>query len=1456
MDFARMAISQAWQLTALIVFALVATRLVAKNRPHLAYMLWLVVLLKCVTPPLWSSPSGAFSWVLARLSEDTSAEPLSDPSDLPAKLGVDIEVSSLPMPETDDVLISVQPLDFHANAAPDRSQAVESNEIRATALRVVAAAWGVGILLAIMLAACRWLICMRKLRRSPAIESPELEALLVKLCDELKVRRRVRLLVTTSRVGPAVIGFLRPLIVLPELVVRGKRPQELEAILAHELIHVRRGDLWLGLLQVCAKAVWWFYPLVWWVSRLSTREAERCCDEEVIGELGCDPKRYASSLLDVLELKRTLQPVPVFPGMKPVEVTSQRLERIMKLGQGCHKRTPRWCWAIMLLLAAAALPGAAFIVADEDTAPKDFRNQPWRAKRADFVSDREAGSSSIVPATVHVPDGGTVLIGGTNRFKAIPNSVVAYSSDVVLAKLQRQLDCDKSEALQTFGNLLIFQAQLADTPLPLVDRIRVRDDSIHIAAPADEHQRLRAAVERMEKHGVAHLTIDVRFVSVSEQVVSRRIKDWELTPVDLGDERIDGQQQRLRSPFERPLPTEDSVPIAKAGVTTTTNLSSVYKIVDEDDATELLKDLQKDKRTRILATPKVMLFSGQSATVADSVQRPFVVGMKQIGGDKQGFEPQIRVVESGTVLRVRPLLRDGDKLWLDYEMQVTRLEEVSERTVHVAGRDEPVTLQVPTVFAAQIESAIAFDLGKTVIIGGLPAAAGKGKKNQLLVIMSVVRLGLLGENAVRIEEARTGKLMFGAGVNSDAGIIGAIDVDEREAVHGGEHKTTPILGPLKSGGPVTAIDPPTDEEVLRAAERAENGPMTWPNKAGRFDGRIVKEKIADYVDPVRFLPTLGPAQLHHAHYVCTIYFSVWEDVSFPIPHKIEKEEKRVVYIDHAHFHLVDDVGQKESNTELLQGKLEQKGSIHLRDATFSMWMDAIEKEWDVAIIHHIDDGTALSADFVDTPLNEVLAAILPFQGCEFRCAEGWLLVKQSEKGWNSLIEGKGSVHSELVYPAVYNVADLIAEDLEHMTPDDFESDEVARMRRNLDLLEKVIPMLVLPDSWESTGGKGAIESFATNLSLVVSQTKDGHRGVTKFLGDARKRLNLPTTATFPQPPKPRAVHSDKAISRIYNVADLVIPVPNFNPSGKQTSKQRTLGKLPKDTALADFDTLIDLITSTVAPETWDKVGGTGKIEPFPTNLSLVVSHTSEVHEQIAGLLQQLRKLQDVQVTIEAVFVHMPKDLFRRTGFDFQTVNGRRRDFESEPLLESGWEVFTESEVMSFMKATQTLGEASSLAAPKVTLFNGQQASVSVSNANSKESATLQLQPVCSDDHSSVRLSFGAGVGQHVEVKTTATIQRGHSLIVDVSESITSESLGVSADRKSAIRYLGNIPYVSRLFKNTPQVEEMQTLMLLTPQIIVQNEQQEQKIMLGGVTPRIILQEEEEELLGLESLSSE
>lgn len=120
----------------------------------------------------------------------------------------------------------------------------------------------------------------------------------------------------------------------------------------------------------------------------------------------------------------------------------------------------------------------------------------------------------------------------------------------------------------------------------------------------------------------------------------------------------------------------------------------------------------------------------------------------------------------------------------------------------------------------------------------------------------------------------------------------------------------PIMGPLTQGGPVKALDPPSDDEVWWALERANQtqGGFPFLYEVQRNNMVMVKEKIADYIDPPRVIPLIGPAQLHHAHYKCTIYYTERKIVGWPIPHTLINEDAvEVVYIDHNHFHIVGDV---------------------------------------------------------------------------------------------------------------------------------------------------------------------------------------------------------------------------------------------------------------------------------------------------------------------------------------------------------------------------------------------------------------------------------------------------------------------------------------------------------------------------------------------------------------------
>lgn len=120
----------------------------------------------------------------------------------------------------------------------------------------------------------------------------------------------------------------------------------------------------------------------------------------------------------------------------------------------------------------------------------------------------------------------------------------------------------------------------------------------------------------------------------------------------------------------------------------------------------------------------------------------------------------------------------------------------------------------------------------------------------------------------------------------------------------------PILGPITAGGPVQALDPPSDDEIIRTLERSHpvEGGIPFLHEVQRNNVQIRKELIADYVDPPRFYPMVGPAQLHHAHYKCTVYFTETKRIGWPVPHTLNDEDSQeVIYIDHNHLHMVGNV---------------------------------------------------------------------------------------------------------------------------------------------------------------------------------------------------------------------------------------------------------------------------------------------------------------------------------------------------------------------------------------------------------------------------------------------------------------------------------------------------------------------------------------------------------------------
>ncbi|MFH1845105.1 MAG: M56 family metallopeptidase, partial [bacterium] len=121
-------------------------------------------------------------------------------------------------------------------------------------------------------------------------------------CRKLGIRRAVRLLRSAAVDGPLVIGYLKPVVLIPASAVTGLPTRQLECILAHELAHIWRRDYLVNILQIVAETLLFFHPAVWWVSRQIRAERENCCDDIAV-QLAGDRLAYARALVDLEELR-------------------------------------------------------------------------------------------------------------------------------------------------------------------------------------------------------------------------------------------------------------------------------------------------------------------------------------------------------------------------------------------------------------------------------------------------------------------------------------------------------------------------------------------------------------------------------------------------------------------------------------------------------------------------------------------------------------------------------------------------------------------------------------------------------------------------------------------------------------------------------------------------------------------------------------------------------------------------------------------------------------------------------------------------------------------------------------------------------------------------------------------------------------------------------------------------
>jgi len=253
-----------------------------------------------------------------------------------------------------------------------------------------------------------WWIRWRRIRDAVHTGSP------------LRLEIPIRAISSPTLLEPGVFGVFRPVLMLPESMFDRLTPPQVEAIIAHELCHVRHKDNLVAALHMFVETVFWFHPLLWWVGKRIVEERERACDEEVL-RLGSEPRVYAEGILNVCKLY-VEAPLVCISGITGADL-KKRIHQIVSAGA-----VRQLSWRRKFLLAAAGVAALAWPLAvgilnapagraqSADTAPLKFEVASVKPNK----SGSQRSTSWILPGGRFTATNNTVRALVLNAYNQIP----------------------------------------------------------------------------------------------------------------------------------------------------------------------------------------------------------------------------------------------------------------------------------------------------------------------------------------------------------------------------------------------------------------------------------------------------------------------------------------------------------------------------------------------------------------------------------------------------------------------------------------------------------------------------------------------------------------------------------------------------------------------------------------------------------------------------------------------------------------------------------------------------------------------------------------------------------------------------------------------------------------------------------------------------------------------------
>jgi beta-lactamase regulating signal transducer with metallopeptidase domain len=269
---------------ALLVVVLILLDLVFRKRVRatLRYGVWMLVIVKLVLPPTLHIPTSAFYWLEPQVMTSRSQLSYVDEFEYDAYYAEE------------------------STSQGDRPQKVESAKQLPSMPAItwpvlMLYLWGMGIAVLLTLVIQRTLFVRSLLGQTqPAPDS--MDALLKEGCSKLDLKGPVQIRLSHAIASPAVCGLIRPMILLPTHLLDKLSHEAIYKVIMHELVHIRRKDLWVNWLQTLLNAIYFYNPLVWWVNSHIRMIREQAVDEVVLATLNTQAESYSKTLVDVAAL--------------------------------------------------------------------------------------------------------------------------------------------------------------------------------------------------------------------------------------------------------------------------------------------------------------------------------------------------------------------------------------------------------------------------------------------------------------------------------------------------------------------------------------------------------------------------------------------------------------------------------------------------------------------------------------------------------------------------------------------------------------------------------------------------------------------------------------------------------------------------------------------------------------------------------------------------------------------------------------------------------------------------------------------------------------------------------------------------------------------------------------------------------------------------------------------------